>query len=67
MFEDNNRLRFERPVDEAFKRWWVEKFYEPFGLTPENMADRITRGAPGDKSIAYHFIDARKESFPKPG
>lgn len=63
MFEDNNRLRFERPVDEASKRWWAEKFYEPFELTPESMADRITRSAPGDKSIAYHFIDARKESF----
>ena len=63
MFEGNNRLRFERPVDEASKQWWIKKFYETFDLTPEGMADRITRSAPGEKSIAYHFIDAAKESF----
>ena len=63
MFEDNNRLRFERPVDEASKQWWIKKFYETFDLTPEGMADRITRSAPGEKSTAYHFIDAAKESF----
>ena len=63
MFEDNNRLRFEHPVDEASRQWWIKKFYETFELTPEGMADRITKSAPGEKSIAYHFIDAAKESF----
>jgi GNAT superfamily N-acetyltransferase len=62
-FEDNNRLRFERPVDEASKQWRIKRFYETFDLTPESMADRITRSAPGEKSIAYHFINAAKESF----
>ena len=37
MFEGNNKVRFERPVDEASRRWWLEKFYDTFGLTPEDM------------------------------
>jgi hypothetical protein len=37
MFEGTNKLRFERPVDDASRRWWLEKFYDTFGLTPEDM------------------------------
>jgi hypothetical protein len=63
MFEGTNKLRFERPVDDASRRWWLEKFYDTFGLTPEDMADRISRSAPGDKSAVYHFIDGSREAF----
>src|SRR6202011_4119694 len=62
MFQDSNRLRFESPVSEASKKWWLEAFYEPFGLTPEGMADLITKSAPGEKSSAYHYIDASREA-----
>lgn len=63
MFENRNNLRFERPVDEASQRWWLEKFYDAFDLTPEGMADRLTRSAPGNKSTVYHFIDGVREAF----
>ncbi|HEV7600140.1 MAG TPA: hypothetical protein VGO49_07750 [Bradyrhizobium sp.] len=63
MFESGNKLRFDRPVDEASRRWWLEKFYDTYELTPEGMADRITRSAPGEKSTVYHFIDGTKEAF----
>jgi GNAT superfamily N-acetyltransferase len=63
MFEGTNKLRFERPVDDASRRWWLEKFFVTFGLTPEDMADRISRSAPGDKSAVYHFIDGSREAF----
>jgi hypothetical protein len=63
MFQDSNRLRFESPVSEASQKWWLEAFYEPFGLTPEGMADFITKSAPGEKSSAYHYIDASREAF----
>lgn len=63
MFDSGNRLRFERPVDGPSRQWWIEKFYDTFGLTPEGMADRITRSAPGEKSTVYYFIDAAKEAF----
>jgi hypothetical protein len=26
MFDASNRLRFERPVDEASRQWWIETF-----------------------------------------
>jgi GNAT superfamily N-acetyltransferase len=63
MFQDSNRLRFESPVSEASQRWWLEALYEPFGLTPEGMADLVTKSAPGEKSSAYHYIDASREAF----
>lgn len=34
-----------RPVDETSRQWWLEKFYDTFDLTPEGMADRITKSA----------------------
>jgi GNAT superfamily N-acetyltransferase len=63
MFESGNKLGFERRVDEASRQWWLKKFYDTFELTPESMADRITRSAPGEKSTVYHFIDGARESF----
>jgi GNAT superfamily N-acetyltransferase len=48
---------------ELSQKWWLEAFYEPFGLTPEGMADLITKSAPGEKSSAYHYIDASREAF----
>ena len=63
MFEDGNNLRFERPIDEASRQWWLGKFYDTFDLTPEGMADRITKSAPGSKSTVYHFIDGAREAF----
>lgn len=41
----------------------AEKIYDTFGLTPEDMADRISRSAPGDKWAVYHFIDGSREAF----
>jgi GNAT superfamily N-acetyltransferase len=63
MFEGSNKLRFERPVDEASRQWWLDKFYDTLGLTPEGMADLITRSAPGEKLAVFHYIDASREAF----
>jgi len=63
MFEDSNRIRFERPVDQNGRRWWTRRFFDPFGLTPEGMGDLITKSAAGEKSIIYHYIDGIGEKF----
>jgi GNAT superfamily N-acetyltransferase len=63
MFENGNRLRFERPVDDAGRQWWLAKFYDPFELTPEGMADRLTKSTAGSKSAVFHYIDGGKETF----
>src|SRR5690348_784277 len=63
MFDDSNRIRFERPVDDIGRQWWLAKFYVPFHLTPEGMADRLSKSAPGPKSVVYHFVDGTAETF----
>jgi len=63
MFEDGNRIKFARPVDQSARAWWVERFYDPFVLTPENIGDLITKSAAGDKNIFYEFIDGVGQTF----
>lgn len=63
MFLDGNRVSFARPVDEAGRAWWLERFYDRFGLTPESMGDLITRSVITGKSIRYDFIDGLGEAF----
>ena len=63
MFEDSNRVKFGRPVDDAGQQWWLATFFEPFDLTPEAMGDLVTKSLVSDKSIIYHYIDGQKQSF----
>jgi hypothetical protein len=63
MFEDGNRILFERPVDERGRAWWIAKFYEPYNLTPEGMGDLITRSVSEGKLIKYQYIDGVTEEF----
>ena len=63
MFESGNRVRFERPVDEAGRQWWIEAFHHPYGLTPESMGDLITRSVASEKTMVYRTIDGIGHSF----
>ena len=63
MFEDGNRVRFERPVDSSGRQWWADAFYEPFGLTPEGMGDLLTRSVSNEKAMTYRYIDGESHSF----
>lgn len=63
MFDANNRLAFDRPVDEAARAWWLARFFDPLGLTPEGMGDALTRSLPRDKHIRYRFIDGVGQAF----
>ena len=63
MFEDGNRVKFVKAVDQDGRDWWVKRFYEPLELTPEGMGDLITKSAGGDKLIKYEFIDGIGETF----
>ncbi len=63
MFDDGNRIRFARPVDEAARQWWIDRFYQPFELTPEGMADSLAKSAPEPKLVHYELIDPVAESF----
>ena len=63
MFRDGNRIRFERPVDATGQRWWRDAFYDPHGLTPEGMADRLTRSIVDEKFTIYRYIDGLAHTF----
>lgn len=63
MFEANNRLGFDHPVDEVARAWWLARFFEPHGLTPEGMGDLLTRSVTRDKTIRHDFIDGIGQAF----
>lgn len=63
MFEDSNRVRFERPVDDLGRAWWLETFYDPLDLTPEGMGDLLTRSVATEKATIYHYIDGADHRF----
>jgi len=63
MFEDGNRVRFERAIDDDARNWWIERFYDPFGLTPEGMGDLLTKSVSNEKSITYRYIDGGGQAF----
>lgn len=63
MFDANNRLAFDRPVDEAARAWWLARFFEPQGLTPEEMGNAIIRSVGTEKSIRYEFIEGVGQAF----
>jgi hypothetical protein len=63
MFDNGNRVHFERPVDDAGRQWWLEAFYDPYDLSPESMGDLLTQSVTRDKSIVYRFVDGADHSF----
>ena len=63
MFENGNRVRFDRSVDAVSRDWWLAAFHAPFGLTPEGMGDLLTRSVGTEKSIVYRYIDGYEHAF----
>ena len=63
MFEDTNRLRFDVPLDDVSRQWWIERFAEPFGLTPEDVGDLLSRSWTQEKSMRVTELDGRHERF----
>ena len=63
MFDPNNRLAFDRPVDPAARAWWLARFFEPHGLTPEGMGDLLMRSVTQEKLTRYDFIDGIGQAF----
>lgn len=63
MFSDNNRIRFEAAVDEASAAWWRRRFEKPFGLSPEDVGDLLSKSWEGDKRMVVTALDGRAERF----
>ena len=63
VFADSNRLRFEMRVDEIARQWWRTRFLDPFGLTPEDVGDALSRSWSGDKRMTVTQFDGETERF----
>lgn len=49
-------------MDDAGRRWWLDAFHAPFGLTPEGIDDLLTRSVADEKATVYRFIDGEAHS-----
>ena len=63
MFSDTNRIRFEAAMDETSADWWRRRFEEPFGLSPEDVGDLLSKSWEGDKRMVVTALDGRAERF----
>jgi GNAT superfamily N-acetyltransferase len=63
MFLDTNRIRFDVPVDSGDMAWWQEHFEEPFGLSPENVGDMLSKSWRGDKKIVVTELSGIRQRF----
>ena len=63
MFESTNRITFNVRVDEASAEWWTSEFYEPYGLTPEGIGDRLSTSWSGEKRMAVTELDGVNKRF----
>ena len=63
MFEDTNRIRFAVDVGDDDREWWLTSIYDPFALTPEDVADRLSASWTGDKSIVVTELSGTTQRF----
>lgn len=63
MFSSSNRIRFAVEVGEAARGWWMESIFEPFGLTPEGLGDRLSASWAGDKRMEVTELDGSSRRF----
>ena len=59
-FANTNRIRFNFPITDDISDWWKEQMFDPFGLTPEGLAERFTTSWPNDRQIEFLTIDPRR-------
>ncbi len=63
MFEDSNRIRFAVDIGDADRDWWLTSIHDPFSLTPEDVADRLSSSWTGDKSIVVTELSGATQRF----
>lgn len=62
-FLDNNRIRFDVPVDDQAKAWWAAQFDVPFGLSPENVGDLLSNSWSADKRMVVIELNGVTQRF----
>lgn len=62
-FRNDNRLRFELEPSQMDAVWWADRFVGTYGLFPVDMAEKLFKAAPGEKTYTYRYIDYLEESF----
>jgi hypothetical protein len=63
MFESTNRMRFVVDIGEQDMEWWLGSIYVPFGLTPEEVGDRLSVSWAGDKLMEITELNGHLRRF----
>jgi hypothetical protein len=63
MFESTDRLTFLTQIAEVDRDWWLSELYDPHGLTPEGVGDRLSAAWSGDKRMTVTELDGLRRSF----
>lgn len=63
MFESTDRLTFLTQISEVDRDWWLSELYDPHGLTPEGVGDRLSAAWSGDKRMTVTELDGLRRSF----
>lgn len=63
MFESTNRLRFLVPLGDIDRNWWLSDVFDPFGLTPENVGDRLSASWAGDRRMEVTELNGSSRRF----
>jgi GNAT superfamily N-acetyltransferase len=63
MFESGNRVRFLAEVGPEDRQWWLSSIYDLFGLTPEDVGDRLSSSWAGDKRMEVTELNGLLHRF----
>jgi len=63
MFDSTNRITFLVKVSDLDAEWWKSEFFDPHGLTPEMIGDRLSASWDADKTMQVHLLDGVSRSF----
>ena len=63
MFRSSNRIRFLVELQPVDTSWWLSELYDPFGLTPEDVGDRLSVSWAGDKRMEVTELNGELRRF----
>jgi GNAT superfamily N-acetyltransferase len=63
MFENSNRIRFVVEIHDEDRKWWLTSIYDRFGLTPEDIGDRLSASWSADRRMEVTELNGPLQRF----